>query len=188
MSTARSRQEAAQAIENHLREHMRIRLGPNAAAEAAQGGPVRLSGSEAEYAAYLALEALEQAGLVVVGRCVCGQPLGTCTCGDPRCWHCDSPGDECTPAEPHGTWRARAEAAQRMLDATRTELHTERVEHGAAVARLARLAAAVEAVLAHKLDGGEAPAELARVHREVSRSIDRPEPGTPAEGSAQARE
>lgn len=30
------------------------------------------------------------AGLVVVGVCACGQPLGTCPCcGDSRCWRCD---------------------------------------------------------------------------------------------------
>lgn len=114
----------------------------------------------------------------IVVRCPCGQPLGVCACGETRCWHCDPPRAGCAHAadQADAGWRARAEAAQRMLDATRAELHAERVEHGAAVARLARLAAAVEAVLAHKLDGGEALAELARVHQEVIRVPSEREP------------
>jgi hypothetical protein len=190
-------QEAVQAVERYLREHMRIRLGKGAIRDAMQDRPIRLSGGEAEYAARLAVDALAGAGLIVTGVCACGQPLGTCPgCGDPRCWRCDPESDDCHAEDQHAHYRMltsmpcehagelerlrdalaeaerrgdffaekcadfqvraeKAEAARRMLDASRKELGRERVEHGRLVAVLARVRALGEEWAA----AGEDPVE-----------------------------
>lgn len=64
---------AVQAAESAIRDAVRIRLGPNALAQAGQGVPLILSGKEAEQAARAALEAAapiiaEQARAEEAGR------------------------------------------------------------------------------------------------------------------------
>lgn len=106
-------------IAHHVRERVRLRLGPTALGMAALGESVMLSGVEADLVGQAAVDALAGAGLVVVSACGCGQPIGTCpSCGQPRCWHCD-PG--LGKGHQPMTCNSRHEPARATLPERRTE-------------------------------------------------------------------
>lgn len=77
-------------IEAALREHMRVRLGERAVEDIVLAREIVLSGSEAEDAARIAVDALTGAGTVVAAACACSRPVSACdSCGKPRCYYCD---------------------------------------------------------------------------------------------------
>lgn len=58
--------QVAKLIESALREHMRLKITQATIEHAQRGWPVHMSGGEAENATRIALDALTEAGLVVV--------------------------------------------------------------------------------------------------------------------------